>query len=157
MSRRRSPENCRSSNRLPATVATRLGSDGPILSIGQESVTRACCRIGSATPLGACRVGKRRMCYLCVLNVQRFDAGRRSCLQLWGLTGNWDESSARLLPGHCLGCDTGVEGSLDKVIGLDAGRIAHGLPFHVRLYAGLGKDASIAVSAVIATSTPIRM
>ena len=36
----RSPETWRSSNRLPATVDTRLGSEGPKLSSGQDSVSR---------------------------------------------------------------------------------------------------------------------
>ena len=86
----------------------------PILSIGQESVTRACRRIGSAMPLGFAEPGSEGCEYLYVLNVQCFNAGCRPCLQLWSFTGNRDESSARLLPGHRLGRGTGVEGRLDK-------------------------------------------
>src|SRR4029078_13431511 len=105
-------------------------------------------RIGHA--LGVCRAWKRRLWYLSVLNIQRFDAGCRSGLQLRSFTGNRDERSARLLAGHRLGRGTGVEGRLDQIIGLDTGRIAHGVPSHVHLYAKLGKDA-------VATATPIRM
>ena len=41
MSSSRSPLKGRSSNRLPATVATRLGSDAPKLSSGHDSTTSA--------------------------------------------------------------------------------------------------------------------
>ena len=41
MSSTRRPVNCRSSNRLPPTVASMLGKDGPRFSIGQDNVTRA--------------------------------------------------------------------------------------------------------------------
>jgi hypothetical protein len=36
----RRPETCLSSNRLPAMVASRLGSEGPILPSGQDSSSR---------------------------------------------------------------------------------------------------------------------
>ena len=97
MSRSRRPESCRNSNRLPATVATRLGSDAPILSIGQDSVTRACRRTGSARPWDLPSLEAKAR-YLCVLNSPVLRCGLPTrCLQLWSFTGNRDERSARLL------------------------------------------------------------
>ena len=55
-SRMRRPENCFCSNRFPATVAMRFGSDGPIFSSGQESVVRAVTRC--APPPGAPEPGR---------------------------------------------------------------------------------------------------
>ena len=64
----RSPVSWRSSNRLPATVASRLGNDGPRLAIGQDRVRRARRRrVGSAAsvlgrdgaPTGPSRISSR--------------------------------------------------------------------------------------------------
>ena len=80
-SRMRRPENCFSSNRLPATVAMRLGNDGPMLSSGHDSVTRAVTRRPPSTGSAA-----TRQAWLVHLaqHLQTLDASGRARLEFRG-------------------------------------------------------------------------
>ena len=76
-SSRRSPETCFSSKKLPATAASRLGSEGPRLSRGQESVTRARRHV-AVVSLWDCGKRQGRLSNIIIQIVDRFDAGSRT-------------------------------------------------------------------------------
>ena len=118
----RRPENCCNSNRLPATVATRLGSDGP----------RFCERprqLDLAAVIDRPRLRSRQARRGDILERgEPLDPRPGACLEFRGFAGNRDEGAGRLLPRHDLDGTARIVGRLDQVTGVNALGHAAGEP-----------------------------
>ncbi len=111
-------EGACSSERLPATVASRLGSDGPMLCSGQESVTSAVRRMPSQFfgRAGAGQGGRGGG----LAFRDGLDAGGEALAQFVGFAGHAQKRAGGLLAGHGRGGLLEREGGLDEVARVDA-------------------------------------